>query len=381
MDRTEFLKKEIGCDALLLTGVENIVHLSGVDFPFGYGTSTIPMVLVFPPAGGGILICPFELTEAVRTQNPDLRLMSYTGPSKKPEDIVAETVAAVLRDTVAESTSVGIDEYDMPMAFFFSIKNRLPEVKFLNGGAAISSLRAKKDAEEKEKLSRASEQLETGIVGALQHLEGSLSDTGYTAPEFCERIRVHVYENGGTAGGLAATPRAEGRTDWYSLPRGKFQKGELVRIEATSKFRGYWASSARMMVLGEASELQNRFYRENLRLKEKALSHLQPSVVAGEIFSAVRKEAERAGIPFRGEFGIGFGTGTAEREEPFLVDGGKTLLNEGMCVVLSVYTEGPEKELICSKDTYFIGSDGPVCISRYRGNDDLYVVDGFRSAH
>lgn len=381
MESAKFLKKEIGCDILLLTDVGNITYLTGVDFPLGYGTPASPIALIFPPTGGVTMVCPFDLNEAVRDQNPGLRLISYTGPSKDSGETLAETAAAVLRESGSEKNIVGIDEHSMSVGLLCSLKKRLPNAKWLDGGAAFSRLRAVKSPEEKDRLALASEQLETGIVGALQHLEGSLEDTGYTAAEFSERIRVHVYENGGSAGGLAAAPAGTGRTDWYALPRDKFRAGELVRIEATSKYRGYWASSARMMVLGEASELQSRFYRENLRLKNLALSLLRPGAVSGKIFTAVAEEARREGIPLRPEFGIGFGTGTSEREEPFLIHGGGTVLAEGMCVVLSVYTEGPEKELICSKDTYFIGSDGPVCISRYRGNDDLYVVDGFRSAH
>lgn len=381
MERAEILKKEIPCDSLLLTDIGNITYLTGVDFPLGYGTPSSPMALVFPPTGGGTLVCPFELTGAVRDQNPELHLLTYTGPSRAPGETVADTIAAVLRETGTEKATVGIDEHSMSLGLLLSLKKRIPGAQWLDGGSALSRLRAVKDPEEKDMLSLASEQLETGIVGALQHLEGSLSDTGYTAAEFCERIRVHVYENGGTAGGLATAPAGTGRTDWYALPRDKFRAGELVRIEATSKYRGYWASSARMMVLGAASELQSRYYRENLRLKDLALLLLRPGAVSGEIFSAVKEEARKQAIPLRPEFGIGFGTGTSEREEPFLVGGGGTVLAEGMCVVLSVYTEGPEKELICSKDTYFIGSDDSICISRYRGNDDLYVVDGFRSAH
>ncbi|MDZ7794632.1 MAG: hypothetical protein U5P10_13350 [Spirochaetia bacterium] len=62
-----------------------------------------------------------------------------------------------------------------------------------------------------ELLHTAAEQLEFGVIGAVQHLEGSLEENGYTLSEFCERIRVHVYETGGTAGGLAAVAAGKGK--------------------------------------------------------------------------------------------------------------------------------------------------------------------------
>jgi Xaa-Pro aminopeptidase len=165
------------------------------------------------------------------------------------------------------------------------------------------------------------------------------------------------------------------------VPRGKFIPGELVRVEASSRYLAYWACTSRMMSIGETTELQKRAYAENLLLKRRAIELLNPGVKASTVFEAVAEIAASEGIDFRGEFGIGRGIGASESEAPSLDPSDDTPLAEGMCINLAVYTEGPRKELICVKDTYVITSNGPRCISSYHNWDRVYAVTGFRSAH
>jgi len=52
-----------------------------------------------------------------------------------------------------------------------------------------------------------------------------------------------------------------------------------------------------------------------------------------------------------------------------------------MVLVLDIYTYGPRRELIHSKDTYEIVEDGCRLMSWYRNWDRLYAVTGFRASH
>ncbi|MDZ7794633.1 MAG: M24 family metallopeptidase [Spirochaetia bacterium] len=80
---------------------------------------------------------------------------------------------------------------------------------------------------------------------------------------------------------------------------GQSVNGELVRIEATSRYYGYWADAARMMVIGDAEELQKRAYAENLQLKNKAVSMLKPGVKCSTLYNEVADLASAEGIDFQ----------------------------------------------------------------------------------
>lgn len=52
-----------------------------------------------------------------------------------------------------------------------------------------------------------------------------------------------------------------------------------------------------------------------------------------------------------------------------------------MVIVLAVYTYGPNKEMICSKDTYLITDKNPRLLSWYKNYDKLYTLVGTTARH
>ncbi|MBM3301148.1 MAG: M24 family metallopeptidase, partial [Deltaproteobacteria bacterium] len=116
-------------------------------------------------------------------------------------------------------------------------------------------------------------------------------------------------------------------------------------------------------------------------LKAAAERNLKPDVHCNEVFEEVVKTAGKEGIRFWQEVGIGHGVGVSDREAPYLNRYDKTLLKPGMVLVLDIYTYGPRRELIHSKDTYEIVEDGCRRLSWYRSWDGLYAVTGLRGTH
>jgi hypothetical protein len=52
-----------------------------------------------------------------------------------------------------------------------------------------------------------------------------------------------------------------------------------------------------------------------------------------------------------------------------------------MVVALDVYTYGPRRELVHSKDVYMVTEQGNRKLSWYRDWDRLYAVTGWRATH
>ncbi|MDY7027739.1 MAG: M24 family metallopeptidase [Spirochaetota bacterium] len=366
---------------VLLSDPDSVSYAAGIELPFAGHFPGKPLACLLAPDRDDLLICPYEWSRAAVDQAWEGRIETYPDSHADPFGFLANAVGGYFRENGLEAQETGFEEHYLSAALLGLLKKSCPDLRWTPVDGELGRLRMIKSDREVELLQTAAEQLEFGLIGALQHLEGSLEENGYTLPEFCERIRVHVYETGGTAGGLAAAAAGDGTAVWYHVPRGKFIPGELVRVEASSRYLAYWACTSRMMSIGETTELQKRAYAENLLLKRRAIELLNPGVKASTVFEAVAEIAASKGIDFRGEFGIGRGIGASESEAPSLDPSDDTPLAEGMCINLAVYTEGPRKELICVKDTYVITSNGPRCISSYHNWDRVYAVTGFRSAH
>jgi Xaa-Pro aminopeptidase len=112
-----------------------------------------------------------------------------------------------------------------------------------------------------------------------------------------------------------------------------------------------------------------------------AINALRPGVACNAVFQLISNTAQEAGIDFCAEPGAGHGVGVSEREAPYLVLDDETILQAGMVLVLAVYTFGPQRELICSKDTYEITETGSRLLSWYKNWDKLYTVIGDTARH
>jgi Xaa-Pro aminopeptidase len=294
---------------------------------------------------------------------------------------MTDALESLLTDLRLTHSPVSLDTRFAPHALVQRLTEQLGEVKWSPGDEMFRALRQVKTEAEMGLLERAARQSDRAIISALNHMEGTIDVLSYAVTEFTERLRVHVGEFGGSGAGHIATMQGSDARVYYLPPHGSFQPGNLTRIELTNHHRGYWADATRTVVIGEPTEAQERAYQDNIRLKEAALQVLQPGTRCAEVFDAAVTFAQREGIEFWQAAGIGHGVGTSEREAPYLTPDDVTPLEPGMVLVLAVYTYGPDRELICSQDTYAVVEDGHRLLSWYKNWDALYRVLGRSARH
>lgn len=254
-------------------------------------------------------------------------------------------------------------------------------MNFLSCDKLLKELRTVKTTAEIALIERAVRQSDIGILFALQHMEGSMACCGYTLAEFSERIRVHIYEAGGSGVGNMSVLQGKDSKLRYSLPSGKFIPGSLLRMEISNHFFGYWSSMCRMAVIGTPSKKQDLAYEKNIYLKKVAIEMLKPGTECSAVYDKVLTTARKEGIRLWTKGCIGQGIGCREREGPCIYPKENNPLEPGMLVVLSIFTHGPKRELLCNKDAYVIEEKGPRLLSWYKNWEQLYRVTGFRSAH
>lgn len=368
-------------DAVIAVGVDNFIYVSGVVLPFAHYYPDRQAVVIKTKDGQNCILCPFDWSEAIRDQGWKGEVVTYDENKGVPPKAIIEALAKVISQLGVDKGRVGLDRFRTSKFFMDLLERRLPDVFWVPFDGVLRDLRILKTQGEIELLETASIQSEKGIITALMHLEGTVDLPGYTVSEFSERVRVHVFEFGGSGVGHVATMQGSDAQMFYSPQRGKIHSCEFIRIDVTNHYQGYWSNAGRMAVTGEPTAKQTVSYKDNLLLKTSAENMIRPGVRCNDIFGEVVKTAEREGIMFWEEVGIGHGVGVSHREAPYLDRYDRTILKPGMVLVLDIYTYGPRRELLHSKDTYEVVKGGSRLLSWFRSWDKLYVVRGFRTTH
>lgn len=379
--------REEGLGGLVLADPENFGYVAGPMLPYVRHTPDRAILALFE-AGAPACTCWLysDMAQAARDQ-------LARDPAAVCVDVAEETVGAdclirrMLHDKPDLSGALGIDYATTPASTFDALRAALPACELRDAGPLLRRLRLIKGAEEIERIEAACRQVDTGVIGAINHMEGAHAGSAYrkgfyTVPEFIERVRIHAYEGGTSMSGHMAAVAGASLAASYMPQRGFLPDEGLCRIEYACCHGGYWAVTARMIHIGEAMDPRvRRACEDNLRLKEVALGLLRPGVACAAVHEAVAREAAARGIPLADASGIGHGVGRGEIEGPFLAPDESAVLAENMVLALDVATLGPEGGLIRSIDIYAVEEAGPRLLSWHRNWDRPYMITGFRSAH
>jgi Xaa-Pro aminopeptidase len=267
-----------GYDLIVAASSESFTYLTGAVLPFAPNYPNRRALAVRTQTGDVYVICPVDWAEPVAGQRTDSTIIVYSEAAEEVDQARANLLVKLLADVLPEPVRVGLEYRGVTQRFLEVLGNTKRPIDFAACDDWLIELRSIKTAAEIALIERAVRQSDIGILFALQHMEGSQADSGYTLAEFSERIRVHVYESGGSGvGHMAVLQGADARLK-YVLPRGRFVSGKLIRMEVTNHFHGYWSDMCRMAVIGSPSERQTVSYQKNLVLKNAALDMLKPGI-------------------------------------------------------------------------------------------------------
>jgi Xaa-Pro aminopeptidase len=361
--------------------VDNFNYLTRTVLPFAEHYPTRRAVAVLPKEAASAVICPYDWSQALKDQGWKGEIVAYDENEAVGVEAMVKSLEELLVSLGLDDKRLSIDGSRITKAMMDRLNTGFPNAEWQPVDPLLNEMRTTKTPGEIALIERACKQADRGIVYALMHLEGAAENPGYTIPEFTERIRVHVFENGASGVGLLNTAFGTDGQMYYTPQRGWVKSGELFRMDVSAHYMGYWTNLGRMGVTGRPTEEQEEAYRENLRLKAAAHEMLKPGVAANEVYAHVARAAERQAIGFWKEAGIGHGVGASHHEPPYLNLSSSTELKPGMVIALDIQTYGPRQELIHKKDVYTITEEGNRKLSWYRSWDELYAVTGFRATH
>jgi Xaa-Pro aminopeptidase len=364
---------------ILCLGKEYFRYLTGTTLPFPEYYPEKKIATIYTPDYKGIILPP-EWEQAIIDQGWKENVHTYNINQGNNSAVFLQTLEKVFKENKIEKSKIGYDSINTPVVLLQELRKKIPHVQFVSIDEDLNKARITKNVQEIELIQKSCKYTDRGIINALNHLEGTLDGFGYTIPEYVERVRVHVFEAGGSGVGDLLVTFGSNTQFLYSPHRGRVKDRVLFRTDVSSQYLGYWSNLGRMGFTGEPTKQYEDAYKENRELKNQAKESITPGTRCSKIYKKIKDEADRNGTILHSEI-LGHGVGVTQYEAPFITPYDNTELQKGMVVSLDISTIGPKNEIIHDKDIYEITSDGCRKLSNYRDWEKIYAVTGFRAVH
>lgn len=110
----------------------------------------------------------------------------------------------------------------------------------------------------------------------------------------------------------------------HGIPSEKviLKEGDIVNVDVSTIYRGYFSDASRMFMIGEVSEKARNLVEECHNALQAGLAQIKPWGRLGDVSSAIQKHAESKGYSVVRMFG-GHGVGKEFHEEPFVAHVGQ----------------------------------------------------------
>lgn len=154
-----------------------------------------------------------------------------------------------------------------------------------------------------------------------------------------------------------------------SMPWGpsnrRLERGDFIVADMALNYAGYHGDVARTYTLGEPTASQREWFDLTRAIHEAARDAIEPGVPAEEVYLAARRRAAEDGVadwlcgyadmqaPY-----IGHSIGLEVDEEPTLMRGNQTPIEEGMILTVEPKLIHPERGAAMVEDDYLVTADG-----------------------
>lgn len=214
-----------------------------------------------------------------------------------------------------------------------------PQAQWVDFTEDMYALRRIKYPAEVERLRRATELSEAGMRFAVEDLR-----PGLTATDVRHRYVM------GVAQAAMGDARYQDYSDDWILPAvgagvgigmdserdAGLQEGDLIKFDCGTTVGGYRGDGGRTFVYGRAKPAAERLFGVLQEAHDRACGAIRPGVEVGEIFRIAQDHITTSGYPRfrRGHYGHSLGIDTFHEEPPYVSEGERTPIEEGMVLAI-----------------------------------------------
>jgi len=310
-------------ERLAEAGLDGAVVVPGPNLRYFTGVESLllerPFMMLVPAEGRPRLVAP-KLEAGPYLECPlDMEVFEWTD-SQGWDGAIAKASKGI------GTRGVWGAEGKVPFLFLHRLmKHASP--KFDDAEPILQGLREVKDDAEAALLRKAAKILSR----SFEEFPGLIKE-GVTELELGRKAREVIYDNGASKVEdllVQSGPRA---ADPHGLPSSKkVRRGEGIIFDISSTFEGYYADITRTFCLGAAPKELRDVYEKVLEAEEKGIRAARAGVAVGAVDGASRGHLAKVGL---GKYFIhrtGHGLGLEVHEAPYIVEGGKEKISDGMC--------------------------------------------------
>jgi Xaa-Pro aminopeptidase len=317
--RAKLTEKQL--DAIFITQAQNRRYLSGFHGTAGYLIIT---------ENQAILATDFRYTEQAASEAPDYKIHRVNGGVK-------DWLPALVNGLNIKR--MGFEGGDLTFDFHRSLRRALKGIKLISLNNFVEEIRAVKDAEEIEYITKACEIVDAAFESVITRLDPTMTEK-QLAWELEKALREHGSESIPFDVIVGSGPNA-------ALPHAKpsdrvIGDGGPIVIDMGAKYRGYASDLTRTIYSGEANDKFIEIYFVVQKAQQKAIENIKQGMTGKAADALARKVIDKAG--FGGAFGhsLGHGVGFAEHEMPYLSPSSREKLTDGMVFTIEpgIYLTG-----------------------------------------
>jgi Xaa-Pro dipeptidase len=344
------LAPSLGLDAIVAMSPENFAYASGAFIMTVADIRPRQGFAVLPASGEpAALVCSIERTQMLdESWIRDVRV--YTEFKDDP----VGALAALLRDKSITRGTVGIDLDYLPVSSYDRLKSALPDLKFVDTSANISSIRAIKSPAEVAYLEKSTKQTHHAVLDAM-----SASRLGETERQMANRIANGIINNGADGTRFIVFGSGLRSSHTHALANDRVPlKSEIIRLDVAGRYGAWCSDFARTYSSGEPTKLQRETYETLWQIETSTINMVRPGMAAEEPFFYCKEQFEKAGIKFTMPH-IGHSLGVELHESPMLRPGEKAKLEVGMVLNIEPLITDSEGETYHLEDLFVITETGP----------------------
>lgn len=339
-------------------GIDTLLVTPGADLRYLTGYAALPLerltCLVLPAHGDPTLIVPALEGPAATASGVDVGIATW-GELDDP--------FALVTDLVGDAATIGLDDH-MWASRVFALKSAIPNARQVLAGPLVQELRIRKDADEVAALRDA------GLAIDRVHARmGEWLRSGRTEREVGADIARAIIDEGHvTVDFVIVGSGPNGASPHHELSDRVIEEGDPVVIDiGGTTAQGYCSDSTRNYLAGGTVPGEYAEFYAVLEGAQRAqLDYARPGVTAESVDAVGRTLIAEAGFGDKFIHRTGHGIGQETHEEPYIVEGNSTVLEQGMAFSIEpgIYLEGRfgariEDIVVCTSDGLEILNNTP----------------------
>jgi Xaa-Pro dipeptidase len=248
-----------------------------------------------------------------------------------------EGLTKAIRELGYKNGRIGIEGKYLPISTFQSLRKSFPRAKLIDASDILIKLRTIKGEEEIARLRKAADSVQKGIQATFDSLSPGITERELDRvfreranAEGVDTLYVQVSFGGrGAYGPALATDRV-------------LKGGELVRLDASTSYKGYASDIGRFAVAGKASQEMKDYYAVTFRAEQAAIQKVKAKARVCDIFNAAVAIPLEAGYVDYKRHHVGHGIGLDAHETPILSPKNEIPLEKNMvlCIETPYYIWG-----------------------------------------